>query len=152
LALNGLRISEALNADVTDLGVDRGHRTLQIVRKGGKHVTIPLAPRTATALDLYIGARAGAPIFTGATGQRRGHIRQEVGEPVWCNARRSGVTVRHDHDSDRRSRFAVRLSLSGAGEHCGFCGLVVLSTVRQPVYVRPDPRRGRWPLVDPACR
>jgi integrase len=46
LALNGLRISEALGADVTDLGVERGHRTLRIVRKGGKHVTIPLAPLT----------------------------------------------------------------------------------------------------------
>jgi integrase/recombinase XerD len=46
LALNGLRISEALGADVIDLDVERGHRTLRIVRKGAKHVTIPLAPRT----------------------------------------------------------------------------------------------------------
>jgi integrase len=36
LALNGLRISEALNADVGDLDFDRGHRTLKIVRKDGK--------------------------------------------------------------------------------------------------------------------
>jgi site-specific recombinase XerD len=36
LALNGLRISEALGADVEDLDFDRGHRTLRIVRKGGK--------------------------------------------------------------------------------------------------------------------
>jgi integrase len=46
LALNGLRISEALNADIDDLSSERGHRTLAIVRKGGKHVTIPIAPRT----------------------------------------------------------------------------------------------------------
>lgn len=52
LALNGLRISEALNADITSMDMDRGHRTLAIVRKGGKHVTIPLAPRTGRTLDL----------------------------------------------------------------------------------------------------
>ena len=53
LALNGLRISEALNADIDSLSTERGHRTLAIVRKGGKHVTIPIAPRTGRALDLH---------------------------------------------------------------------------------------------------
>ncbi len=36
LALNGLRISEALGADIDDLEYERGHRTLKILRKGGK--------------------------------------------------------------------------------------------------------------------
>ncbi|MDH4117496.1 MAG: site-specific integrase, partial [Acidimicrobiia bacterium] len=54
LALNGLRISEALNADIEHLGLERGHRTLTITRKGGKIVTIPLAPRTARAIDLCV--------------------------------------------------------------------------------------------------
>jgi site-specific recombinase XerD len=71
LAMNGLRISEALNADIEDLSVERGHRTLAIVRKGGKHVTIPIAPRTSRALDLYIGDRTMGPIFfLGASGGR----------------------------------------------------------------------------------
>lgn len=70
LALNGLRISEALNADIDDLSTERGHRTLAIVRKGGKHVTIPIAPRTGRALDLYIGERTMGPIFLGAKGGR----------------------------------------------------------------------------------
>ena len=39
LALNGLRISEALNADIDDLSTERGQRTLAIVRKGGKQVS-----------------------------------------------------------------------------------------------------------------
>jgi len=47
LALNGLRVSEATGADIEQLGLERGHRTLTITRKGGKVVTIPLAPRTA---------------------------------------------------------------------------------------------------------
>ena len=50
--------------------MDRGHRTLAIVRKGGKHVTIPLAPRTARTLDLYIKERTTGPIFLGVNGQR----------------------------------------------------------------------------------
>ncbi|HET7487760.1 MAG TPA: site-specific integrase, partial [Acidimicrobiales bacterium] len=40
LALNGLRISEALGADIDQLGLERGHRTLVVHRKGGKTVTI----------------------------------------------------------------------------------------------------------------
>jgi integrase/recombinase XerD len=51
LALNGLRVSEATGADIEHLGLERGHRTLVITRKGGKVVTIPLAPRTARAID-----------------------------------------------------------------------------------------------------
>jgi integrase len=58
LALNGLRVSEATGADIEHLGLERGHRTLVITRKGGKVVTIPLAPRTARAIDLAIGERA----------------------------------------------------------------------------------------------
>jgi integrase/recombinase XerD len=44
LALNGLRVSEATGADIEALGTERGHRTLVVTRKGGKVVTIPLAP------------------------------------------------------------------------------------------------------------
>jgi integrase len=61
LAVNGLRVSQALGAD--DLDVDRGHRTLRVVRKGGKQTIIPLTPRTARVLNLYIGERATGPIF-----------------------------------------------------------------------------------------
>src|SRR5207342_1959035 len=50
LALNGLRVSEAAGADIEQLGLERGHRTLMITRKGGKVVTIPLAPRIARAI------------------------------------------------------------------------------------------------------
>jgi Phage integrase family len=70
LALNGLRISEALGADIEDLDFDRGHRTLRIVRKGDKHAVVPLAPRTSRAIDLYLGERQCGPIFLAATGGR----------------------------------------------------------------------------------
>jgi integrase/recombinase XerD len=70
LALNGLRASEATGASIEALGTERGHRTLAITRKGGKIVTIPLAPRTARAIDLAIGERCDGPIFLAADGRR----------------------------------------------------------------------------------
>ena len=45
LCLNGLRVSEAIGADIERLALERGHRTLTITRKGGKVVTLaPGAP------------------------------------------------------------------------------------------------------------
>jgi integrase/recombinase XerD len=38
-------------------GLERDHHTLTIVRKGGKVVTVALAPRTARAIDLAVGQR-----------------------------------------------------------------------------------------------
>jgi integrase/recombinase XerD len=63
LAPNGLRVSEATGADIDAMGIEREHRKLVVTRKGGKVVTIPLAPRTARTIDLAIGERC-----TGSTG------------------------------------------------------------------------------------
>jgi hypothetical protein len=68
--LNGLRVSEATGADIEQLGLERGHRTLTITRKGGKVVTVPLAPRTARAIDLAIGVRTDGPVFLAGDGRR----------------------------------------------------------------------------------
>jgi len=70
LALNGLRVSEATGADIDHLGLERGHRTLVVTRKGGKVVTVPLAPRTARAIDLAVGERTAGPLFLAADGKR----------------------------------------------------------------------------------
>jgi integrase len=70
LALNGLRVSEATGAGIEHLGLERGHRTLVITRKGGKVVTIPLAPRTARAIDLATGERTEGPLFVTGDGRR----------------------------------------------------------------------------------
>lgn len=70
LTINGLRISEALGSDIDKLGLEGVHRTLTVLRKGGKIVTIPLAPRTARAIDLAIGERLDGPIFLRPDGQR----------------------------------------------------------------------------------
>ena len=90
LALNGLRVSEATGADIEHLGLERGHRTLTITRKGGKVVTIPLAPRTARAIDLATGERCDGPVFLTADGRRLD--RHGAGRIVRKIARRAGIT------------------------------------------------------------
>jgi integrase len=82
-------VSEATSADIEHLGLDRGHRTLTITRKGGKVVTIPLAPCTAWAIDLAIGERTGGPVFLPAEGRRLD--RHGAGRIVRKAARRAGI-------------------------------------------------------------
>jgi integrase/recombinase XerD len=100
LALNGLRVSEAVGADIEALGIERGHRTLVVTRKGGKIVTVPLAPRTARALDLAIGEHTGGPVLLTRDGRRLD--RHGAGRIVRRTARRAGIaktvtphTLRH---------------------------------------------------------
>jgi integrase/recombinase XerD len=90
LALNGLRVSEATGANIEVLGVERGHRILVVTRKGGKVVTIPLAPRTARAIDLAIGERSQGPVFVAADGRRLD--RHGAARIVRRVARRAGIT------------------------------------------------------------
>jgi integrase/recombinase XerD len=70
LAHNGLRIGEALAANVEDLGTERGHQVLRITRKGGRRAMVALAPVTARALDDHLAGRTTGPLFTTATGRR----------------------------------------------------------------------------------
>jgi integrase len=99
LALNGLRVSEATGADIEHLGLERGHRTLTVTRKG-KVVTVPLAPRTARAIGLAIGERTEGPVFLARDGRRLD--RHGAGRVVRQTARRAGIgkpvtphTLRH---------------------------------------------------------
>ena len=98
LALNGLRVSKA-SADIEHLGLERGHRTLTVTRKGGKVVTVPLAPRTARAIDLAIGEHTEGPVFLAKDGRLDRH---GAGRVVRQIARRAGIaktvtphTLRH---------------------------------------------------------
>lgn len=86
----GVRVSGICNADIADLGHNRGWRTLTVTRKGGKRQPLPLAPPVADALDRYLADRVGGdapqhgdlqgPLFvTTASGPHRGpdpHRRQ----------------------------------------------------------------------------
>lgn len=69
LVLGGLRVSEALSADVADLGHDHGHRTLTIRAKGGAETKVPLAPVIARAVDAAVAGRTAGPILATSTGK-----------------------------------------------------------------------------------
>jgi integrase/recombinase XerD len=123
LALNALRVSEATGADIEHLGLERGHRTLTVTRKGGKVVTIPLAPRTARAIDLAAGERTDGPVFLAVNGRRLD--RHGAGRIVRKVARRAGIakavtphTLRHAFvtaagAADEGSAWPARQPLSG---------------------------------------
>jgi site-specific recombinase XerD len=85
---------------VEALGVERAHRTMVVTRKGGKVVTVPLAPRTARAIDLAIGERVEGPVFLTAGGRRLD--RHGAGRIAGRIARQAGIvksvgphTLRH---------------------------------------------------------
>ncbi len=73
LGYNGVRINEALTANIGDYTHQRGHRVLRIVRKGGRAATEPLAPPTIRALDTYLGDNhpLAGPLFLDRTGTTR---------------------------------------------------------------------------------
>ncbi len=53
LTFCGLRISEALGADLRHYGHDHGHRVLKVTRKGGKTARMPLGPPVVRARRLH---------------------------------------------------------------------------------------------------
>jgi integrase/recombinase XerD len=128
LALNGLRMSEATGASIQALGLERGHRTLVITRKGGKVVTIPLAPRTARAIDLAVGERVEGPMFIAPDGRRLD--RHGAARIVRRAARRAAITkpvgphtLRHAFiTAAQMSRVASDAIFGGSGEWPAACG------------------------------
>jgi integrase len=74
LALNGLRVSEAIGANIEAPGLERGHRTPTVVRKGGKLVTMPLAPHASPGRSTWPSANvskvrsSSTPTVDGSTG------------------------------------------------------------------------------------
>jgi site-specific recombinase XerD len=80
LADLGLRVGEVIRLDLTDVGHERGHRTVRFFGKGGKPRRRALAPGTADALDRYLTQRAeragveaselSGPVFVSETGRQ----------------------------------------------------------------------------------
>lgn len=85
----GLRISEAVNADIEDLGEQGRHRVLMIKGKGQptKSTPVPLNPSVADAVDHARGARCAGPLLITGTGRRL--TRQHAGKLI----RRLGTQI-----------------------------------------------------------
>lgn len=99
LVFNGLRVSEVTGATVPDVSSERGHRVLRVTRKGGKRATVPLAPRVAAALEVYLDGRTDGALFLSRTGKPLDRT------AVWRVVRRLAVqavpdkaTTLHPHD------------------------------------------------------
>jgi hypothetical protein len=95
------------------------HDLRSITRKGGKVVTIPLAPRTARAAGLAIGERCEGPTFLAADGRRLD--RHGAGRIVRRVARRAG---------DHQTRRPAHLSQVRTAEQ-SFCGTGGLGSDRR---------------------
>lgn len=96
LALNGLRISEACGANIEDLSIERGHRTLTITRKGSKRQTIPLSPKTARTIEALIGERTSGPILLTKDGTRM--TRSNASKAIGRIGKLAGIeTKMHPH-------------------------------------------------------
>jgi integrase/recombinase XerD len=111
------------------------HRTLTITRKGGKVATIPLAPRTARAIDLAIGERSHGPIFLAADGHRLD--RHGAGRMVRRVARR-------DHQAGRTAHAVACLYHCGAGRWglaAGCAGSRLACRSPDHHEIRPCPRQ-----------
>lgn len=112
LALNGLRIGEALSRDVDHLSYDFGHRVLALTRKGDKRTTEALAPATARALEAYIGERTSGPIFLTREGKRM--TEPSAWRLVRRLARKAGLKA-----ADRLSPHSLRHSAITAALNAG---------------------------------
>lgn len=107
LGLNGLRISEALGADVEHMRFERNHRVMHITGKGRKEADVPLAPPTYRAILEYLGDRRVGPIFLGAEGARMGrHAADRIVKRI---AKRAGLEKKISPHSLRHSFITAAL-------------------------------------------
>lgn len=83
MGMLGLRVSEACNVKIEDYQeIERGHRVLRLVGKGGKPATIPLPVPVLRALDAAAGDRRSGPLL----------LRRRTGEPMNRKAAALAVT------------------------------------------------------------
>lgn len=68
LGLNGLSEHAVCAATVGDLGEQNGERVLLASLTGGAPVSVPLAPRTAAAVDAHLDGRQEGPLLLGDDG------------------------------------------------------------------------------------
>ena len=82
MGMLGLRVSEACAVKIEDYqDIERGHRVLRLVGKGGKPATIPLPVPVLRALAAAAGYRTSGPLL----------LRNKSGQPV--NRKSAALTV-----------------------------------------------------------
>lgn len=108
LILTGVRVSEALNADVSDITIDQGHRVLRITRKGGKPGKVVLPTPALQRIEAYLDGRTDGPLFTVGAGSDR-YSRQPFARQLVRLAKASGIeSPERIHPHSLRHSFATR--------------------------------------------
>jgi integrase/recombinase XerD len=88
----GLRVSEALTIDVSDLEATRGHRTVWVTRKGGVRRQLALSPPCAEAIDGASAGREPSALLVTRSGRRLD--RHHAAKIVARLARTAGIDKR----------------------------------------------------------
>lgn len=91
LAVQALRVSEALSLNLEAVTPERGHQTIRVVGKGGTEAHVPLAPLALDALDAVrvSEGRTAGPVLLDANGARM--TRHSAAWVVERLGRRAGV-------------------------------------------------------------
>jgi len=121
IAVTGLRLSEAIGLQRSDVNLDEGVLTVR-QSKFGKSRLVPLHRTTREALlsyaerrDAHLGSRCGPHFFVAERGGRLLH--QYVHRVFWRLSREIGLRRPGDHTGPRvhdfRHRFAIRTLLDG---------------------------------------
>lgn len=91
----GLRISEALGAEITDVREQSGHRVIRVTGKGDRPRTVTIPASAWRDVSAYIGARTGGLLFTTRGGRR--WDRRDAYETVVKVGRAVGLEGFHPH-------------------------------------------------------
>jgi site-specific recombinase XerD len=91
----GLRVSEALDADIDTIRDQSGHRVIHVIGKGNRPRTVPLPPTVVHFLADYLDGRDVGPLFITRTGKR--WVRRDAWAAVEAIGRRAGIPNLHPH-------------------------------------------------------
>lgn len=114
LGYNGLRVGELLSINVENLDRMKGFRTVTFTRKGGTTQTLPLAQRTAWAVERWVGERNEGPLFTSLWDPEKRLSRGDVARLCKRYAKDVGIKKRISPHSFRHSFITLALD---AGVH-----------------------------------
>lgn len=101
LTYTGLRVSEAVGADVEDLRTVRGRTSLVVTRKGGEVDEVPVPSPAVEALRRYLAGRDSGALFVSKQGRltrsRARDIVKAVGKRAEVTDRLTPHSLRHGY-------------------------------------------------------
>lgn len=107
MTYTGVRVSEAVEADVEHLRTVRSRTTLTVTRKGGEVDEVPVPDPAVRALRQYLGVRTTGPLFLSKNGRltrsRARDIVRSVGKLSGVTDRLTPHSLRHGYANGAES-------------------------------------------------